>query len=219
MMRLNAAFTKIRLGEKITSAAFDSGYGSLSGFNEYFKSVVGKNPTKSKSKTLITIERIETPIGPMYACATEKGICMLEFTDRRMLETELKELVTHLNAVILPGENSFITKLRQELTEYFGKARKSFTVPLHTPGTEFQQAVWHKLQKIPYGTTVSYKQQARALHKPEAVRAVANANGRNRISIVIPCHRVIGEDGSLTGYGGGLPRKKWLLDFEKSGAK
>jgi AraC family transcriptional regulator of adaptative response/methylated-DNA-[protein]-cysteine methyltransferase len=204
MMRLNAAFTKIRLGEKITSAAFDSGYGSLSGFNEYFRSVVGDAPSNSKSKTLITIKRIETPIGPMYACATEKGICMLEFTDRRMLETELKELVTHLNAVILPGENSFITKLRQELTEYFGKTRK-----------EFQQAVWQELQKIPYGTTVSYKKQAKALHKPDAVRAVANANGRNRISIVIPCHRVIGEDGSLTGYGGGLPRKKWLLDFEK----
>jgi AraC family transcriptional regulator of adaptative response/methylated-DNA-[protein]-cysteine methyltransferase len=219
MMRLNTAFTKIRLGEKITSAAFDSGYGSLSGFNEYFRLVVGEAPSKSKSKTLITIERIETPIGPMYACATEKGICMLEFTDRRMLETELKELVTHLNAIILPGKNPFITKLWQELAEYFGKTRKSFTVPLHTPGTEFQQAVWQELQKIPYGTTVSYKQQARALHKPEAVRAVANANGRNRISIVIPCHRVIGEDGSLTGYGGGLPRKKWLLDFEKNGIK
>jgi AraC family transcriptional regulator of adaptative response/methylated-DNA-[protein]-cysteine methyltransferase len=219
MMRLNAAFTKIRLGEKITSAAFDSGYGSLSGFNEYFRSVVGEAPSNSKSKTLITIERLETPIGPMYACATEKGICMLEFTNRRMLETELKGLVTHLNAVILPGENPFITKLRQELAEYFGKARKSFTVPLNTPGTEFQRAVWQELQNIPYGTTVSYKQQAKALHKPEAVRAVANANGRNRISIVIPCHRVIGEDGSLTGYGGGLPRKKWLLDFEKNGAK
>jgi len=215
MMRLNAAFTKIRLGEKITSAAFDSGYGSLSGFNEYFRSVVGDAPSNSKSKTLITIKRRETSIGPMYACATEKGICMLEFTDRRMLETELKQLVTHLNAVILPGENSFNTKLRQELTEYFGKTRKSFTVPLHMPGTEFQQAVWQELQKIPYGTTVSYKKQAKALHKPDAVRAVANANGRNRISIVIPCHRVIGEDGSLTGYGGGLPRKKWLLDFEK----
>jgi AraC family transcriptional regulator of adaptative response/methylated-DNA-[protein]-cysteine methyltransferase len=215
MMRLNAAFAKIQLGEKITHAAFDAGYSSLSGFNDYFKSVVGDAPSKSKSKKLITIKRIETPIGPMYACATGEGLCMLEFTDRRSLETEFRELVHYLDAVILPGENPHISKLHEQLSEYFEGKRQTFSVPLHTPGTEFQKQVWQELQNIPFGKTISYKKQAAALKRPEAVRAVANANRRNRISIVIPCHRVIGENGTLTGYGGGLPRKKWLLDFEK----
>ena len=104
--------------------------------------------------------------------------------------------------------------LRIQLEEYFDGRRKIFSVPLFAPGTVFQRLVWDELQKIPYGTTRSYKQQARAIDKPEAVRAVANANGMNRIAILIPCHRVIGEDGTMTGYGGGIWRKKWLLDLE-----
>lgn len=215
MMRLNNAFTKIQSGEKVTSVAFDSGYESLSGFNDSFKSIVGNAPTKSSSKQVINIKRMETPIGPMYACTTEKGICMFDFTDRRMLETEFKELSKYLNAVILPGENMYFDLLKKEMNEYFEGKRKSFTVPLDTPGTEFQKKVWKVLKSIPYGKTISYKTQAEKLGKPEAVRAVANANGHNRIAIIIPCHRVIGEDGTLTGYGGGLWRKKWLLDFEK----
>jgi AraC family transcriptional regulator, regulatory protein of adaptative response / methylated-DNA-[protein]-cysteine methyltransferase len=215
MIRLNNAFTKIQSGEKITGVAYDSGYESLSGFNDSFKSVVGDSPTKSKAKIVINLIRLETPIGPMYAAATERGICMFDFTDRRMLETEFKELTRYLNAVILPGENKHFNLLRKEIGEYFEGKRKSFTVPLDAPGTEFQKSVWEVLKKIPYGKTISYKTQATALKKPEAVRAVANANGHNRISIIIPCHRVIGEDGTLTGYGGGLWRKKWLLDFER----
>lgn len=215
MMRLNNAFTKIQSGGKVTDAAFDSGYESLSGFNDSFKSVVGKSPTKSKAKQVINITRMETPVGPMYACGTEKGICLFDFTDRRMLETEFKELSKYLNAVILPGNNKFFTVLKKEINEYFEGKRKSFTVPLDAPGTEFQKGVWEELKKIPYGETISYKTQAERLKNPKGVRAVANANGHNRISIIIPCHRVIGEDGTLTGYGGGLWRKKWLLDFEK----
>lgn len=215
MMRLNNAFTKIQSGEKVTSVAFDSGYESLSGFNDSFKTIVGNAPTKSQSKQVINIIRIETPIGPMYAAATEKGICMFDFTDRRMLETEFKELTKYLNAVILPGENKHFDLLKKEIGEYFDGKRKTFSVPLDTPGTEFQKSVWEVLKKIPYGKTISYKTQATSLGKPEAVRAVANANGHNRIAIIIPCHRVIGEDGTLTGYGGGMWRKKWLLDLEK----
>jgi len=215
MMRLNNAFTKLQSGEKVTSIAFDSGYESLSGFNDSFKSIVGKAPMKSISKKAINLIRMETPIGPMYAAASEKGICMFDFTDRRMMETEFKELGKYLNAVILPGENPHFDLLRKEIGEYFEGKRKSFSVPLDAPGTEFQKSVWEELKRIPYGKTISYKTQAAKLKKPEAVRAVANANGHNRISIIIPCHRVIGEDGTLTGYGGGLWRKKWLLDFEK----
>lgn len=215
MFRINSAFKKIQSGANVTDAAFSSGYESLSGFGESFKSVFGVSPAKSKAQQIIDLTRIESPLGPMYACAVESGICLLEFTDRKMLETELKDLARRYNATIIQGENKHFDQLRQELTAYFEGKRKSFSVPLATPGTDFQQSVWQELQNIPYGATRSYKQQAIALQRPEAVRAVANANGMNRIAIIIPCHRVIGENGDLTGYGGGLWRKRWLLDMEK----
>ena len=215
MYRINSAFKKIQNGEPVTSVAFDTGYESLSGFTDSFKSIFGVSPSNSKDKQIINITRLETPLGTMFACAAEQGICLLEFTDRKMLETELKSLAKQLNANIIQGANKHFDLLRRQLDEYFEGKRKEFTIQLFTPGTEFQQSVWKVLQMIPYGSTYSYKQQAIALKKPDAFRAVANANGMNRISIIIPCHRVIGEDGNLIGYGGGLWRKKWLLDLEK----
>lgn len=215
MFRINSAFKKIQNGESVASTAFDSGYESLSGFTDSFKSIFGVSPTNSKDKKIINITRLETPLGTMFAAATEAGICLLEFSDRKMLETELKSLAKMLNANIIQGANPHFDVLKQQLDEYFEGKRKEFTVPLLTVGTEFQKSVWEVLQTIPYGNTRSYKQQAEAIKKPESVRAVANANGMNRIAIIIPCHRVIGGDGSLTGYGGGLWRKKWLLDLER----
>ena len=215
MMRINSAFNSIRNGETVTGSAFDCGYESVSGFNESYRSIFGATPTGSSDKTVLNIVRFTTPLGPMFACASEVGICLLDFTDRRMLETEFKDIRQRLNGVILPGKNPHLDQVQRELAEYFAGKRTDFTVSLHAPGTEFQQSVWRKLQDIPYGETRSYKQQAEALGNPKAIRAVASANGHNRISIIIPCHRVIGSDGSLTGYGGGLHRKKWLLDFEK----
>lgn len=167
---------------------------------------------------MISITQLETPLGTMFACATEQGVCLLEFTDRLKLDTEFKILSKFFNAKIIHGEHKHFNKLKQQLNEYLEGKRKSFTIPLVTPGTEFQQAVWTALQNIPYGSTQTYKQQAMVLKKPEAIRAVAHANGMNRISIIIPCHRVIGSDGSLTGYSGGLWRKKWLFDLEKENA-
>jgi len=215
MFRINSAFNKIQNGESVTSVAFDAGYESLSGFNDSFKTIFGVSPSNSKEQKVINLMRLETPLGTMYAGAVEQGICLLEFTDRKMLETELKSLSKLLNARIIQGANKHFNLLSDQLGEYFEGKRKEFTVPLFTPGSEFQQTVWKELQNIPYGSTRSYKQQAQALKRPEAIRAVANANGMNRISILIPCHRVIGEDGNLTGYGGGIWRKKWLLDMEK----
>jgi len=151
----------------------------------------------------------------MVAGATDEGVCLLEFTDRRMLPTEYKDLKRRLKTTMEEGENKHLKTLRKQLKEYFSGKRKEFTIPLVTPGTEFQQIVWQELKKIPFGSTRSYQEQALELNNPDSVRAVANANGMNRISIVIPCHRVIGSDGRLTGYGGGLHRKKWLLDHEK----
>lgn len=212
--KLNTAFKKFQTGTSVTDTAFDSGYESLSGFNESFKKVFGVSPSKSKSQSIVDIMRIETPLGTMVACATDKGICLLEFTDRKMLETELKHLAKSLNATIVQGHNQHFELLKEELARYFEGNLKEFTIPLDPVGTDFQKEVWQMLMKIPYASTVSYQQQAQAIGKPAAVRAVANANGMNKISVIIPCHRVIGTDGSLTGYGGGLWRKKRLLDLE-----
>jgi AraC family transcriptional regulator, regulatory protein of adaptative response / methylated-DNA-[protein]-cysteine methyltransferase len=166
-------------------------------------------------REMIKIIKIETPLGEMVAGSTDEGICLLEFTDRRMLPTEYKDLERLLKTTLEDGENRHIKTLKKQLKEYFDGRRKEFSIPLVTPGSEFQQAVWKELQNIQFGSTRSYQEQANALQKPDSVRAVANANGMNRISIVIPCHRVIGADGHLTGYGGGLKRKRWLLDHEK----
>ncbi|MBL6449350.1 bifunctional transcriptional activator/DNA repair protein Ada [Fulvivirga sp. 29W222] len=218
MVRINTAFQELKNGKSVTSSAFDSGYESLSGFGYTFKSLVGRSPDESKDRDVILMTRLTTPLGPMYACATDRGICLLEFTDRRMLETEFRDLQKRLDANILAGENVYLKQLKTELHEYFQGTRKEFNVSLHTPGTDFQQQVWNALLKIPYGTTSTYQQQAERLYKPKAARAIASANGHNRISIIVPCHRVIGKDGSLTGYGGGLERKRWLLDHERKGA-
>ncbi|MBK9543967.1 MAG: methylated-DNA--[protein]-cysteine S-methyltransferase [Bacteroidetes bacterium] len=215
MHRINSAFKKIRDGMDITNTAFDVGYESLSGFNDSFKSIFGVSPSQSKAQTIIDLSRIETPLGTMFACAVEAGVCLLEFSDRKMLETEFKSLARILNATIVQGHNSHFETLKIQLSEYFDGHRKHFTVPLYSPGTDFQRQVWDELKTIPFGSTRSYLQQARRLGRPEAVRAVAAANGMNRISVLVPCHRVIGSDGQLTGYGGGLWRKKWLLDHEE----
>lgn len=216
MIRINTAVQELHGDRSVTYSAFDAGYDSLSGFSYTFKRITGKSPSKGKDMPTIAMERILTPLGPMFAGATGKGVCLLEFTDRRMLETELGELQRRLGAVVLMGGNTYIEQIKEELAEYFCGTRRSFSVPLDAPGSDFQRAVWKSLLDIPFGETRSYQAQAESLGKPEAVRAVASANGHNRISIVIPCHRVIGKDGSLTGYGGGLERKRWLLEHERA---
>jgi len=165
-------------------------------------------------KAIIDYIEFPTPIGTLCAGATDQGICLLDFTDKNRGEAECKDLCKKLSAVIQSGSNPYLDQVKTELSEYFSGDRRQFSVPLHTPGTDFQRSVWRVLQDIPYSETRSYKQQAAALNNPGAIRAVASANGRNRVSIIIPCHRVIGSDGQLVGYGGGLDRKKWLLDFE-----
>ena len=215
MLRINTAFHKISDGASITDSAFDTSYASLSGFNDGFSSIFGSSPSRSREKKVINILRFTTLLGPMFACASDEGLCLLEFTNRKMLETEFKDLAKRLNAIILPGKHPILDLTQLQLQEYFNGSRKSFSIPLNTPGTDFQNEVWKILQDIPYGATRSYKKQAEILGNAKAVRAVASANGMNRIAIVIPCHRVIGENGALTGYAGGLARKKWLLDHER----
>lgn len=217
MIRINSAYHHLANGQQVTTTAFDSGYESLSGFNHSFQALFGAAPGRSQDQQpIIYITRFTTPLGPMFGCATDQGICLAEFTDRRMLETEFADLKKRLEAVIIPGNNIHLTQLKTQLNEYFSGQRHQFDLALHTPGTDFQQSVWGMLQSIPYGETRSYQQQADLLGNSKAVRAVATANGMNRVAIVIPCHRVVGSDGSLTGYAGGLPRKQWLLEHERT---
>ena len=215
-LRIGQAFGRIKHGEKVIGTAFDSGYESLSGFADQFKKTAGFSPSKSQESQLIATTRILTPLGPMLAGATDAGICLLEFVDRRMLETQLSRLSKLLNAECVPGFCKHFDRLNDQLVEYFSGKRREFDVPLLLPGTPFQQRVWAGLRTIPYGATRSYKEQAETIGLPNAVRAVAKANGDNRIAIIIPCHRVIGANGELVGYGGGLWRKRYLLNHESS---
>jgi AraC family transcriptional regulator, regulatory protein of adaptative response / methylated-DNA-[protein]-cysteine methyltransferase len=214
-IRLGQAIGNIKLGENVTRTAFESGYESLSGFRDAFKKTIGTTPRNGRDLQVVFITRILTPVGPLVAGATDEGICLLEFTDRKMLETQFKRLVRFLDCKFVPGSNKMIEQLSGELELYFEGKLKSFNTPVIFPGTEFQQKVWKALLTIPYGQTRSYEEQAVIMGNPAAVRAVATANGDNRLSIIIPCHRVVGKNGELCGYGGGLWRKRFLLDLEK----
>lgn len=216
MFKINSAFKKLQQGENVMDVALGNGYGSLSGFNESFKSIIGTSPKNSKLETIVDLKRIETPLGQMIACANAEGVCLLEYSDRKSLSKELQDISKYFKANIILGDNRHFKTLEQELSEYFEGTRLAFTVPLAPVGTDFQKSVWEILRTIPYGTTRSYQQQADILGHPKAVRAVANANGLNKISIIIPCHRVIGTNGTLTGYGGGIWRKQKLLELEKA---
>lgn len=213
--RLARAFDEIKKGERLDSVILGHGYESHSGFRDAFLKRFGKPPGRTRGGDFVRIAWIETPLGPMVAGATSKGICLLEFTDRRMLEAQLDALSRRFSLALAPGENALLARLRRELALYFAGRLKKFTVPLEYPGTEFQMKVWRALLDIPHGETRSYEDVARAVGTPAAVRAVGHANGLNRIGIVIPCHRVVNKSGELGGYGGGLWRKKLLLALER----
>lgn len=151
----------------------------------------------------------------MIAAATEEGICLLEFTGEKSLSADYESLEAVFNTQVKKGSNTHIRNLKKQLKEYFRGKRKDFDLPLEIRGTEFQKEAWKELMKIPFGATSTYLKQAEAINRHGALRAVGHANASNRIAIIIPCHRVIGSDGTLVGYGGGLKKKKWLLEHEK----
>jgi AraC family transcriptional regulator of adaptative response/methylated-DNA-[protein]-cysteine methyltransferase len=216
--RLAGAFMRIRNGATLDDAIFDSGFQSHSGFREAFTRVFGEAPGRSRENgDRVVITMLETPLGPVLAGATDQGINLLEYTDRRMLEHNLQAMRGRFGCAIVPGQHSLLERLREELNEYFQGMRREFTLPLASRGTPFQDKVWQELRRIPYGQTISYDELARRVGQRTAQRAVARANGMNYVAILIPCHRVIGKDGSLTGYGGGLWRKRLLLELERTG--
>lgn len=216
--RLANAFTTLRNGATVDDAVFSSGWESHSGFREAFSRWAAIPPGKAAEGEFIALTWIETPLGPMAAGAVGDALCLLEFTDRRMLEVQLDTIARRFRLPMMPAEHPLFGRLRIQLSEYFSGARERFDIPLRAPGTDFQQRVWEELQRIPYGETRGYAELAAALGIPGAARAVGHANGLNRIAILIPCHRVINADGGLGGYGGGLWRKLRLLEVEKGTA-
>jgi AraC family transcriptional regulator, regulatory protein of adaptative response / methylated-DNA-[protein]-cysteine methyltransferase len=164
---------------------------------------------------VIRLALLRTPLGPMVAGVAPGGLALLEFADRPMLETQLKIVEKRFAARLEPGRTLAHDQVQSELDAYFRGERARFTVPLARPGTPFQERVWEALLSIPAGVTSSYAQLAAQIGQPSAMRAVARANGMNRLAVVIPCHRVIASDGSLAGYGGGTWRKAALLAHER----
>jgi len=213
--RLANAIHQLADGAPVVHAAFENGFESLSGFQEALRAVTGRTATASRSAQLVHVSRVPTPLGPMLLATTDDAVCLLEFTDRPMLQTQLQRLAKRADAVFVPGPNDVGRGLARELDAYFRGELRAFATPLRTLGTEFQERVWAELRTVPYGSTRSYGEQARRIGAPKAVRAVARANGDNRLAILIPCHRVIGSDGKLVGYGGGLWRKRYLLELER----
>ncbi|MCC7040694.1 MAG: bifunctional transcriptional activator/DNA repair protein Ada [Burkholderiales bacterium] len=213
--RMGLALLDIRKGKTVLDSQLDQGFESASGFRDAFNRLVGTAPSRAGDLAVLHARWIETPLGPMLAVADDRGLHLLDFVDRRGLERALAMLQRRLKARVLPGAHRHLDGIEAELAEYFAGARTTFATPIVLTGSEFQQRVWRELLTIPAGETRSYAALAVRIGAPKAVRAVGRANGDNRLSIIVPCHRVIGSDGALQGYGGGLARKQKLLDLEQ----
>ncbi len=213
--RLGKAFQEIRAGARLDDVTLGHGYESHSGFRDAFRRTFGTPPGKATENGCISAAWMESPLGPLIAGANAEELVLLEFTDRRMLEAQIETLRRHFKTSIVPGDNRILNTLRSELKQYFNGRLKKFSTPLAFPGSEFQERVWKELLCIPYGSTVSYEELAARINSPRAQRAVGHTNGLNRIAILVPCHRVVNKNGELGGYGGGLWRKRALLDLEQ----
>ncbi len=214
--RMGSALATVRKGSKVLENQLDHGFESSSGFREAFAKVFGTPPSKASGVHCLLAKWLDSPLGPMLAIADDRGLHIVDWVDRRGLERAVERLRNREKTAIVPGSHPVLDQIEREMKAYFAGTLKLFETPLADWGTPFQNSVWHALLAIPRGETRSYADLARGLGVPRAVRAVARANGDNFRGVIIPCHRVIGSDGSLTGYGGGLARKQWLLDHEKS---
>ena len=157
--------------------------------------------------------QLDSPIGRLRLVATDRGLSRLLFDEQA--DADLRSAGDSTQT----DDHPVLAAATTQLEEYFAGQRQEFDVPLDLEGTEFQRAAWSALASVPYGETRSYRQQAEAIGRPKAVRAIGAANGRNPVPIVLPCHRIVGSDGSLTGYGGGLPIKEYLLNHEQTQAR
>lgn len=215
--RMGLAMKLIRTGKSVIDTQLTTGYESDSGFRDAFSRIMGTAPTNSDNLKVLKAYWLDTQLGSMLAVADEEKLYLLEFVDRRGLEREIERLRQRTKSIILPGKTMPIESIENELNLYFDGKLKVFKTPLYHLGTPFQKRVWGELMKIPFGETRSYSDLAKMIENPSAFRAVARANGANQLAIVIPCHRVINSNGELAGYGGGIARKKWLINHERKG--
>lgn len=215
--RMGLALREVGTGGRVTEAQFAQGFESASGFRDAVHRLFGAPPRDAARQCrVLHAERIDTPLGRMLAIADDAGLHVLDFVDRRGLERKLITLRERLGACVVPGSHPVLTAAAAQMAEYFAGQRLHFNLPLAPTGSAWEQAAWQHLRSIAPGTTESYGDMATALGRPGAARAVGRANGMNFISIIIPCHRVIAANGNLTGYGGGLWRKQWLLEHERN---
>lgn len=215
LARLRAGGAELAGGASVIEAQMEAGYASGSAFRAAFAGWTGLAPGAFVKDAVLRADWIETPMGAMVAVSSEGALHLLEFTERKALPSELAVLRRDAKGSLGFGRYGPMDQIEREISDFMAGVSADFETPLRPLGTPFTQEVWRALRDIPAGETRSYSQLARDMGRPEATRAVARANGANPIAIVIPCHRVLGADGSLTGYGGGLWRKQKLIELER----
>ncbi len=215
LRRLGQAAERLSSGNHVIEAQLDAGFDSGSGFRSAVIRLLGETPASLRGKTMLKADWIETPIGPMIAIADPHALHILEFLERKALASEVRKLRAATGSAIVFGRAAPIDQIEAELGAYFAGRAADFTTRLAPEGTAFERQVWDGLRRIPVGTSATYSGLAAEIGHPAATRAVGRANGANPIAVVIPCHRVVGAGGDLTGYGGGLWRKRWLLEHER----
>lgn len=213
--RLRDGFETLAECGAVIDGQLDAGFDSPSAFRAAFAKLIGRAPGRLSSDPLLWVDWVPTPLGDMIAVSSGSQLHLLEFFERKALKSELERLDRFAKGQIGVGRTDPSEQIKAELAAFFDGRTARFETPLAYHGTEFTQAVWDALRDIPAGETRSYSEIAAAMGRPTATRAVTRANGANQIALVIPCHRVIGADGSLTGYGGGLWRKQKLLEIER----
>jgi AraC family transcriptional regulator of adaptative response/methylated-DNA-[protein]-cysteine methyltransferase len=214
--RLRASLTTLNEGGRVIDAQLDAGFSSASAFRTAFAKLLGVAPANLAKDAMLKADWIKTPLGDMVAVSDKNCLHLLEFSDRKALPAELKKLRDMVKGDIGLGRYGATDQVERELQLFFGGECERFETPLAMHGSDFTKSVWRALRDIPAGVTRSYSNLATQIGRPSATRAVARANGANQIAILIPCHRVIGADGSLTGYGGGLWRKQKLIEIEQT---
>ncbi|WP_262030292.1 bifunctional transcriptional activator/DNA repair enzyme AdaA [Microvirga sp. Mcv34] len=212
--RLGLAVNTLQQGGSVMDAQLDAGYESGSGFRDAIGKLIGDAPIRAPSRQILTAQWLDTPIGAMLAVADDTGVHLLEFAERKALPTEIERLRLRVGPICF-GQHPMLDTLAHQVEQYFAGQSIAFDLPIVQKGTPFEATVWEALRRIPAGATRSYGEIAHSIDRPDAPRAVARANGANQVAIIVPCHRVIGADGSLTGYGGKIWRKQWLLEHER----
>lgn len=213
--RLRDGFETIRGGGKVIEAQLDARFDSASAFRAAFARLLGRAPGSFDQGALLLADWVPTPLGDMISICSRSHLHLLEFVGRKALRAEAARLETRSHGALGIGKTAPGEQIRAELEAFFAGRCAEFRTPLAYSGSPFAQAVWDELRQIPPGVTRNYSDIAARIGRPTATRAVARANGANQIALVVPCHRVIGADGSLTGYGGGLWRKQKLLEIER----